>query len=59
MVCGLQAFGSFLKYARLWEYTVRDSLGYEVDLPPFDESDETWARPEEKNGAARQESFGG
>jgi glycosyltransferase involved in cell wall biosynthesis len=59
VICGLQAFGSFLKYARLWEYTVRDSLGYEVDLPPFDESDETWARPEEKNGAARQESFGG
>lgn len=52
VICGLQAFGSFLKYARLWEYTVRDRLGYEVELPEFDENDETWMRPEEKNGTA-------
>jgi len=51
VICGLQAFGSFLKYARLWEYTVKDRLGHRLDLPAFDESDETWARPEEKNGA--------
>lgn len=49
VICGLQAFGSFLKYARLWEYTVRDRLGYEVELPEFDESDETWLRPDEKS----------
>ena len=51
VICGLQAFGSFLKYARLWEYTVKARLGHEVDLPAFDESDETWARPEERNGS--------
>ena len=52
VICGLQAFGSFLKYAWLWEYTVRDRLGYEVELPEFDESDETWARPEERSDPA-------
>jgi len=50
VICGLQAFGSFLKYARLWEYTVKSRLGHEFELPAFDESDETWARPEERNG---------
>ncbi len=51
VICSLQAFGSFLKYARLWEYTIKDRLGHELDLPAFDDSDETWARPEEKNDA--------
>ncbi len=58
VICGLQAFGSFLKYARLWEYTVRDRLGHEVDLPEFDDSDETWAHPEERNGAAHSSAGG-
>ena len=53
VICGLQAFGSFLKYARLWEYTVRDRLGYEVELPEFDESDETWLRPDEKSDSVQ------
>lgn len=52
VICGLQAFGSFLKYARLWEYTVKNRLGHNIELPAFDESDETWARPEEREGAA-------
>jgi glycosyltransferase involved in cell wall biosynthesis len=56
VICGLQAFGSFLKYARLWEYTVKSSLGQEIELPAFDESDETWARPEERNGNAQPSS---
>jgi hypothetical protein len=43
-VCGLQATGVFLKYARLWEYGVRTRLGQEVELPAFDESSETWER---------------
>lgn len=51
VICGLQAFGSFLKYARLWEYTVKARLGQKVDLPAFDESDETWSLPEERNGS--------
>ncbi len=46
VVCSLQAFGVFLKYARLWEYRVRERLGEEIVLPAFDESSSTWKRPE-------------
>lgn len=47
VVCGLQAFGVFLKYARLWEYNRRRGMGEEVVLPPFDDDARTWERPEE------------
>jgi glycosyltransferase involved in cell wall biosynthesis len=47
VVCGLQSFGVFLKYSQLWEYRVRESLGEEIVLPPFDESSSTWQRPEQ------------
>ena len=30
VVCGLQAFGSFLKYARLWDYNERARAGEET-----------------------------
>ena len=51
VVCGLQAFGVFLKYARLWEYRVRERLGEEIVLPAFDEDDSTWQHPDsEGNG---------
>ncbi len=46
-ICGLQATGVFMKYARLWEYGVRTRLGQDVELPAFDESAETWQRPSE------------
>ena len=45
MVCGLQATGVFLKYARLWEYGIRSRLGQELDLPAFDDDADTWKRP--------------
>jgi glycosyltransferase involved in cell wall biosynthesis len=45
-VCGLQAVGVFLKYLRLWEFTVRSRLGEKVELPAFDEDSATWERPE-------------
>ena len=45
VVCGLQAFGSFLKYARLWDYNVRARAGEEIVLPAFDDSQSTWHRP--------------
>jgi glycosyltransferase involved in cell wall biosynthesis len=45
VVCGLQAFGSFLKYARLWDYNVRAAAGEEIELPAFDESTTTWRIP--------------
>lgn len=47
VVCGLQAYGTFLKYATLWEHNLRRRLGQEVDLPAFDDSDATWKLPEE------------
>jgi len=43
-VCGLQATGVFMKYARLWEYGVRTRLGQDVELPAFDENASTWER---------------
>jgi glycosyltransferase involved in cell wall biosynthesis len=46
IVCALQSFGVFLKYARLWEYRVRAARGEEIRLPAFDESETTWKRPD-------------
>jgi len=45
VLCSLQAFGVFLKYARLWEYGIRDRRGEAIQLPSFDESSTTWRRP--------------
>ncbi len=45
-VCGLQATGVFLKYALLWEYGVRTRMGERIELPAFDESADTWRRPD-------------
>lgn len=42
VVCGLQAVGSFLKYAWLWDHRIRERLGEKVELPPFDEDASTW-----------------
>ena len=47
VLCVLQAFGSFLKYARLWEYGIRARRGEQIDLPAFDDDQKTWARPDE------------
>ena len=33
VLCVLQAFGSFLKYARLWEYGTRAKRGEKIELP--------------------------
>jgi hypothetical protein len=41
----LQAFGVFLKYARLWEYRIRAARGEPIHLPAFDESTATWELP--------------
>ncbi len=45
VVCGLQAYGTFLKYVMLWDYRVRDGRGEKVELPAFDDSVETWEKP--------------
>ena len=42
VLCALQAYGVFLKWARVWEYELFAKNGWPVDLPAFDESQETW-----------------
>jgi len=46
VLCVLQSFGVFLKYARLWEYRVRERRGETIGLPPFDDNSSTWRRPD-------------
>jgi glycosyltransferase involved in cell wall biosynthesis len=46
VVCGLQAYGTFLKYVILWDYRERESRGEALDLPAFDDSAKTWEKPE-------------
>jgi glycosyltransferase involved in cell wall biosynthesis len=48
VVCGLQSFGVFLKYALLWEYREHEKLGEKIELPDFDDDSQTWDRPSEK-----------
>jgi glycosyltransferase involved in cell wall biosynthesis len=45
VLCMLQAFGVFLKYARLWEYGIRADRGEEIQLPAFDDDTTTWKKP--------------
>jgi glycosyltransferase involved in cell wall biosynthesis len=45
VLCVLQAFGVFLKYASLWEYRLRAARGEAIHLPAFDESTATWKLP--------------
>jgi len=45
VLCALQAFGVFLKYARLWEYRIRERRGEKIELPAFDDDAKTWQRP--------------
>jgi len=44
VLCTLQSFGVFLKYARLWEYRLRAKRGEVIQLPAFDEDPKTWQR---------------
>ena len=46
VLCALQAFGVFLKYACLWEYRTRERLGEDVHLPAFDDDARTWHKPD-------------
>ncbi len=45
VVCGLQAYGTFLKYVILWDYREREKIGEELDMPAFDDDEKTWERP--------------
>jgi glycosyltransferase involved in cell wall biosynthesis len=42
VLCALQAYGVFLKWARVWEWQRFAENGWPVELPSFDESPETW-----------------
>jgi glycosyltransferase involved in cell wall biosynthesis len=42
VLCGLQAWSVFLKWARVWEWERFRRNGWPVDLPEYDESPETW-----------------
>lgn len=42
VLCGLQAYSVFLKWARVWEFERLRRLGLPIPLPEFDETKETW-----------------
>ncbi|MEO8348019.1 MAG: glycosyltransferase family 2 protein [Acidobacteriota bacterium] len=42
VLCMLQAYGVFLKWAKLWEWRRFDKNGWKFELPAFDDSEETW-----------------
>jgi len=42
VLCALQAWGVFLKWAKVWEWERFRENGWPLDLPDFDETQETW-----------------
>ena len=42
VLCMLQAYGVFLKWAKLWEWRRFDHNGWKFELPAYDDSEETW-----------------
>lgn len=42
VLCALQAWGVFLKWARVWEWNRLSRDGKPLDLPAYDDSPETW-----------------
>ena len=42
VLCTLQAYGVFLKWAKLWEWRRFDENGWTFELPAYDDSEETW-----------------
>jgi glycosyltransferase involved in cell wall biosynthesis len=51
VLCALQAYGVFLKWAKVWEWQRYRANGWSFELPAYDESQETWARTEENSKA--------
>ncbi len=47
-VCSLQAFGTFMKYAWLWEYYYKEKQGIDPELPPFETDPEIWKENNER-----------
>lgn len=42
VLCALQAYGVFLKWAKVWEWQRFKKNGWAIELPSYDESSETW-----------------
>ena len=40
--CLLQAYGTYLKWAYVWSWSINRDFGLEPNLPIFDENEETW-----------------
>ncbi|HEU5250443.1 MAG TPA: glycosyltransferase family 2 protein [Thermoanaerobaculia bacterium] len=54
VLCTLQAYGVFLKWAKLWEWRRFEKNGWKFELPAYDDSDETWrGAPLESAGTSR------
>jgi glycosyltransferase involved in cell wall biosynthesis len=49
VMCGVPAYGTFLKYATLWSWRLGRSCGRSPQLPAFDDDPSTWAWSREWN----------
>ncbi|MFI5142396.1 MAG: glycosyltransferase family 2 protein [Thermoanaerobaculales bacterium] len=49
--CLLQSFGTYLKWAILWEWRANAARGRMPNLPDFDEDDSVWRWREQEEGA--------
>ena len=45
IVVGMHVYYTFWKYSKLWEYSELERRGKEVELPPFDGTEERWILP--------------
>jgi len=48
IMCGVPAYGTFLKYATVWSWQRAHQRGLSPDLPAFDDDPTTWEWPETK-----------
>jgi glycosyltransferase involved in cell wall biosynthesis len=56
ILCTLQAYGVFLKWAKLWEWRRYEANGWPIRLPKYDENEETWnAAPDRRKKEAGPE----
>lgn len=51
VMCALQAYGAFLKYATLWSWQREVARGGSPRLPAFDDDPSTWAWPRPRSAA--------
>jgi hypothetical protein len=42
VMCGIPAYGAFLKYATVWNWQQAQRRGHEPELPEFDDDPATW-----------------